>query len=262
MPHRWRVLDNRLIAHIPGRAINILVAADVDPKRKGTELLAFTWPGGLYRVDPWADGTGFETRLLQDDIGRIRDAEVLPPFPDRPAEVAVVSRNGLLQILTMSDGKPHWDDVYVAEMGKGRLAIAPTREGRPTVVYTTHDDGRILRHERRGPTEWSSEVIFLGPQGPRGIAAGRFDADADVETVAIHGYSHEVELLSRAPGGAWSAETLYRDVGKGHWLSTAEVEGRNATDELVCSGYSGRVVLLARPPGYGLDVLRKEPKGR
>jgi hypothetical protein len=42
------------------------------------------------------------------------------------------------------------------------------------------------------------------------------------------------------------------DVDKGHWLAAGELDGRNATDELVAAGYSGRVVLLARPPGYGL----------
>ena len=95
----------------------------------------------------------------------------------RPAEVAVVSRNGLLQVLTFAAGKPVWDDVYAAQMGKGRLALRPPRKGEPTVLYTTHDDGRIVRHTRRGATQWDSRTIYLGPQGPRGIAAGRFELD-------------------------------------------------------------------------------------
>ena len=38
---------------------------------------------------------------------------------------------------------------------------------------------------------------------------------------------------------------------KGHWLGVAEVDGRNATRELIASGYGSRIVLLSRPPGYG-----------
>jgi len=37
---------------------------------------------------------------------------------------------------------------------------------------------------------------------------------------------------------------LYDDEAKLHWLSSAELDGRNATPELVRSGYCGRVVLL------------------
>ena len=115
----------------------------------------------------------------------------------------------------------------------------------------------LPRHERLGDC-WESEVVYLGPQGPRGIAAGRFHADPEVETVAVFGYSAKVELLSRRTGGTWEVETLFVDRDKGHWLCTAELDGRNATDELLASGYGGRIVLLSRPPGYGLDdgVLR------
>lgn len=47
-------------------------------------------------------------------------------------------------------------------------------------------------------------------------------------------------------------ETLVVDVDKGHWLAAGEVDGRNATEELVARGDSGRTVLLSRPAGYGL----------
>jgi len=34
-------------------------------------------------------------------------------------------------------------------------------------------------------------------------------------------------------------------------VSRDEVDERNATDEIILSGYGARVVLPARPPGYG-----------
>ncbi len=254
VPHRWRVLDNRLLAHLPGRAINTIVAADVDPASPGVELVVFTWPGGLYCATPSGPDGTFETTLVEDDIGRVRDAALLPAYPGQPPEIAVVTRNGLLQTLSFIDGRPRWTDVYRAGMGKGRLAVRPPRPGQPTVVYTTHDDGRILRHERQSTGQWESRTIYLGPQGPRGIAAGHFDADSSVETVAIFGYSGLVEILRPGTGPLWTSEVVFRDVDKGHWLAVAEVEGRNTTDELVCSGYGGRIVLLARPVGYGWDA--------
>jgi hypothetical protein len=82
------------------------------------------------------------------------------------------------------------------------------------------------------------------------VAAGRFDADPNVETIAVFGYSRKVQLLSRRESG-WEVETLFVDRDKGHWLAAVEVDGRNATHELVASGYGARIALLSRPPGYG-----------
>ena len=48
---------------------------------------------------------------------------------------------------------------------------------------------------------------------------------------------------------------VFRDADKGHWIVACEVDGRNATEELVASGFGGRIVLLFRPPGYGREEL-------
>jgi hypothetical protein len=132
-------------------------------------------------------------------------------------------------------------------MGMGRMAIRAKRGTGGLVLYTTHDDGRILRHERLPSGDFATSVIYRGAQGPRGIAAGRFAEDPGTETVAVFGYSKNVELLTRGATG-WAAETIFVDRAKGHWLCAAELDGRNETDEILLSGYSGRIVLLARPP--------------
>jgi hypothetical protein len=61
-------------------------------------------------------------------------------------------------------------------------------------------------------------------------------------------------IAGRTTNG-WRAETIFEDLDKGHWLATAELDGRNATREIITSGYSGRMVLLARPPGFGRAEL-------
>ena len=181
----------------------------------------------------------------------------------RPAgsapEVIAVSRNGLLQSLRVAGGKPVWTTIHAEAMGMGRVALRPRRSDQePLVLYTTLDDGRVLRHERApGPGgaaegRWTTETVYLGPQGPRGVVAGRFDADPAVETIAVFGYGADVELLRRRPRTAsWEREKVFHDRDKGHWLAVGELDGRNGTDEILASGYGGRIVLLARPPGYG-----------
>jgi hypothetical protein len=74
----------------------------------------------------------------------------------------------------------------------------------------------------------------------------------------VFGYSRKVQLLTREAGG-WRAETIFEDVDKGHWMCAAELDGRNGTDEIVCSGYGARVVLLSRLPGHGLPGVAVEP---
>jgi len=233
-------LDNRLIAHFRGREVHTIVAGDLDPRTKGRELLVFTRPGGLFRVTPTGKDGRWETTHLQDLDGRVRDAEIVGD------SIATVSRAGKLALLRITNDGPQWETIYQADMGLGRIAVAP---GSDRVLYTTHDDGRVLRHERTA-AGWRTETIYLGPEGPRGVVAGRFDADPAAETVAVFGYSGKVQLLTRR-ADRWDVETLFQDTDKGHWLAIAEVDGRNATHELISSGYSGRIVLLSRPAGYG-----------
>ena len=118
------------------------------------------------------------------------------------------------------------------------------------MLYSTLDDGRILRHERLAGDKWETATIYNGPQGPRGVVAGQFDADPQIETVAIFGYGKKVELLSQRDG-KWQAETIFEDPDKGHWLTVAEIDGRNNTHEIVATGYGGRIIYLSRPAGYG-----------
>ncbi len=250
VPYPHTALDSRLIAHLPGKEIHTLIAGDFDPGNPGAELLIFTNPGALYEAAPTgADGT-FQTKLLETFPGRVRDALALPAEPGRLPAVVTVSRAGKVQLLRFTEEGPVWSLIHAEAMGMGRIALRPPEPGRPLVLYSALDDGRILRHQRQASGAWKTETIFLGPQGARGVAAGRFDADPERETVAIFGYSGKVELLTRTETG-WKAETLFRDRDKGHWLAAAELDGRNATREILLSGYGGRIVMLARPPGYG-----------
>ena len=252
--YRNTLLDNRLIGMIPGREIHTVVAADVDPEHRGPEVLVFTSPGGLYKAVPRQDGRdGFELTLVEDLPGRIRDALVLADGSSGPPEIATIGRHGKLELLTWREGRPAWETIFEAPMGMGRVARRPSAAGEGLVLYSTADDGMIRRHERVARGNWRHEVVYIGPPGPRGIAAGRFDVDPKRETVAVFGYSKTVELLTRQDG-RWSAESVFVDTDKGHWITTGEVDGRNGTDELVSSGYSGRIVLLARPPGFGLEA--------
>ncbi|MCC6409845.1 MAG: hypothetical protein IT453_22015 [Planctomycetes bacterium] len=260
-PHET-FLDCRLIGVLPGHEIHTLVGGELDLAHDGPELIAFTRPGKLVRLSARlggapggsADGItgardGFDVTVLSELPGRVRDALVLPGGAS-PPEIVTAGRHGRVEVLRLDRDGPRWTTIHEVPMGVGRVALAPARAGGATVLYSTCDDGRVFRHEREGDA-WRNELIYAGPQGLRGIAAGRFDADANVETIAVFGYSKEVELLTRRAGG-WQRETLFVDRDKGHWLCAGELDGRNATDELVASGYSGRVVLLARPPGYGL----------
>ncbi len=247
--YREGVVDNRRIAHLPGLEIHTLVAADLDPSSDGDELVAFTRPGYLYRLTPRAGADGFDATLVEELPGRVRDAAWLQDS----SRLATVDRAGRLRLGTWASDGFRWETLFERPMGMGRLAQA-RRDGR-TVLYNTCDDGTVWRHAEDGAGSWSHELICAGPQGPRGIVAGRFDPDPSVETVAVFGYSRRVELLQRGPDG-WTAETIFTDRDRGHWLAKGELDGRNATDELVLSGYGARVVLLARPPGHGLpDVL-------
>jgi len=253
VPYPNGALDQRLIARFPGREIHTLIGGDVDAAHEGAELIVFTRPGGLFRVTADGPDGSFRTEQLQELDGRVRDAVVLPRDPEDaslPPQIATVSRAGWLRLLTLTADGPVWETVYKANMGMGRLSVAPHRKGSGLVLYTTHDDGRILRHERRGG-QWTQELIHISTQGPRGVVAGHFDADPMVETLAVFSYGKKVEYLRRAPGEKWTVEEIFEDRGKGHWMARAEVDGRNGTDELILSGYGGRIVLLSRQPGVG-----------
>lgn len=249
VPHGGGLVDLRLIASFPGRELHTLAAVPGAP-----ELLAFTNTGELHRVTPTGAHGTFEAELVENCGGRVRDAVLLP---GSEALFACVSRAGWLRLLSFEAGRPRWFEVHTEAIGLGRLALGVAGDG--LVLYSTTDDGRVLRHAAPAggalAGAWTTELVHVGSQGPRGIATGRFDPDPSVETVALFGYGKRVELLSREAGGDWSVHTLFEDVDKGHWLARTELDGRNATDELLLSGYGGRIVMLSRGIGDGLDVL-------
>ena len=248
------ILDYRLIASLPGREIHILAAGQLDPSTPAGEVIAFTVPGGVFLISPTGPNGTFEWKHLGDYVGRVRQALILAPVEGEPPTIVTASRNGRLDLLRIQNGQLAWESIYETAMGMGRVALRPPCVGQPMTLYSTLDDGRILRHERQAGRAWITEVIYNGPQGPRGIIAGQFDADPATETVAIFGYSKKVELLSRR-SGIWSVETIFADQEKGHWLAAAELDGRNNTSEIVATGYGGRIVYLSRPPGYGRTEL-------
>ncbi len=252
--HREGQTDVNLIAKFPALEIHTLVAGDLVPSRPGNELLLFTLNGETFEVAPKGDGK-FETRLVASLSGRVRQALLLPSRPGETPWIAAVMRSGEVALMRWSAEGLEVKNVLHEPMGFGRCALKPGAvAGGPFVLYVTRDDGVILRLSGRPEdSSWTREMIFAGPQGPRGIAAGRFDADPAVETVAVFGYSTRVELLSRRPGQPWTSEVIFQDRDKGHWLSVAELDGRNSTDELLASGYGKRLVLLSRPPGYGVS---------
>jgi len=251
--HADASFDTKLVARFPAEEIHILQGGDLDPATPGHELLVFTHPGHVYLLD-----RALAPRQLASVEGRIRQTVLLPTEDGTAPWIAGAARSGELYLLRLADGALEMRVVTSEPCGFGRLALAPASRPGQSVLYATRDDGLVLRFEQRGEA-WQRELVYAGPQGPRGLAAGRFDADPAVETVAVFGYSARVELLSRRAGEPWRVETLLEDRDKGHWLETAELDGRNATDELLCSGYGKRVLLLAREPGYGLTSTPATP---
>ena len=251
-------VDARLIAHLPGLEIHTLLAGELDRTHDGPELLVFTRPGELYRLAPDGPDGGFSSEFLGHLPGRVRDALVLPQQGNSAVEIVAASRCGELASIVMTEDGAKWTTIHSEPMGMGRLALKPSgRDDEPLVLYASLDDGRTQRHERRSG-RWTTETIYAAPQGPRGLAAGQFNADPESETLAVFGYARAVELLTRRREG-WQVEPLFEDRDKGHWLSSAELDGRNGTREILGSGYGGRVFLLSRPPGYGLPAVATQP---
>lgn len=257
--HREGGVDTTVVARFPGEEIHAILAADLDPTRPGVELVVFTLAGAAYLLAPRA---GFEPifdgELIETLPGRVRQALVLPD-PKGGLRAVAVTRSGQVMMLKMANEAFAKTVIATEAMGLGRIDRRPQRSGSGEVLYCTRDDGVILRLEEKPDGAFEREVIYNGPQGPRGIAAGRFDADPEVETVAVFGYSSKVEMLSRKGGGAWTVAQVFTDIDKGHWLDAVEADGRNATDELIGSGYGSRVFLLARPPGYGVAAVPATP---
>lgn len=254
--------DTVEIAHFAGQEVHTVVADDLRPERAGAELVVFTIDGEMYELRARGDRGGFDAVRIAELPGRVRDAVVLDAVSGQAPWIATVARAQEVALLRLRGEEVERRVILREPMGFGRIARGASRPGGPAVLYVTRDDGLVLRlEEDRGGT-WLREVVYAGPQGLRGLVAGRFSDDPEEETLAVFGYSAKVQLLRRHPGGPWRAETLFVDRDRGHWLATAEVDGRNSTDEIIASGYSGRIVLLARPPGYGLGDVTTDPDAR
>lgn len=253
--HEWDKLE---IAHWP-EEIHTIVADELRPDRPGAELVAFLKNGEVHELVATGD-RGFTSTLLGTLPGRVRDAVVVPGRGENAVpRMATVSRASEAAMLELR-GAGFVRTVMVQEpMGFGRIARRPPRAGQPEVFYVTRDDGLVLRLEERADGSFARSEVYAGPQGLRGVATGRFTDDPADECLAVFGYSARVQLLVRKGSGRWQVQDLFTDVDRGHWLDVAEVDGRNGTDELIASGYGGRITLLARPPGYALGGVATDP---
>jgi hypothetical protein len=256
--HKSGALDARVVAEVHGYEIHALVAGELDPSRPGPELLAFTVPGGLCLLRPAAGRARFDVEWLQELPARVREALVLPAFTGGGPLIATVSRAGRLELLQLGPEGPRWQLVHAEPTDFTGLAMRPLALGPEAVLYTTTDDGRVLRHQKDFTGRWQAEILHVGAPGARGLVAGRLSEDPAAECLAYFTRNGEVVLLERGADG-WKAETIFVDRDRGWRLALAELDGRNGTPEILCAGYSGRVVLLARPPGYGLRGLLAPP---
>lgn len=221
--------DCRVVAYFPGKEIHTLIVA-------GEVLHAGLVSGELMRLEPAAGE--WKTQLAHRDPGRIRDAVVI----DGKAMVYVSGSGRLVKL----DGETE-TELYCCPQGLARIDSGAQAD----VYYAVGDDGQVMRVAKTGEGGYEKEMVYAGPPGARGIALGRFFDDPEEEGLALFGYSGLVEILRRDAAGDWISEKIFKDVDKGHWLAVGELDDRNATDEIVISGYGGRVVLLSRPPGYG-----------
>lgn len=245
----WAAFSAESLAHVSGE-LNNLVAADFEPARPGLELLAFLHPRGVVRLLP---ESGFAEESLLPDALRLRDAAV---FRDGDRDAAVVaSRDGTLGVLRCgADGAYAIEVLARRAQGFGRVAKGPWTESGSPVFFAGCDDGAVLRIARDAAGSWTVREIWIGTRGVRGVAADVFDSDPARETVAVFGYGREVVLLARGADGTFSGTTILTDREKGHWLCAGELDDRNATREIVASGFGGRVIVLSRTPGHGLSI--------
>ena len=248
-------LESREIGHAAGEEFHTVLAADLVPGEPD-ELWAFGIRGAVFALAAAGDAGAFAMRRIADVPGRVRDAIVVPGGDGRAPSVLAVARSGHLLRLAATGGGVAVTKVLREDCGLGRIAAALDL---PNVCYVTRGDGLVLRLAFAGGGSVGRRPIFAGPQGLRGVAAGRFFADGR-EALAVYGYGAVVHLLSRGGDGAFVAETLWTGAQKGHWLTVGELDGRNGTDELLASGFDGQVVLLAREPGYGLPGVPVAPK--
>ena len=253
---REGVLDRRLVAQLDGRAVHALAVGRFGPLPGQVSVLVFTEPAEAWRLTPRPDRDGFEAELLDGLDGRIRQALTVSGADGRD-RVLCASRAGWVGWYDpLATAPERLRPLHRLGFGRGRVVLARGSTFESGRAFSTAEDGTIWEHRWSVDQAPSNQLVYRGPQGPRGIAVGRFDPQTSGDQVAIFGYSGQVELLRPGsdPAALWSSEVLLEDrtpdgvLHRGHFLSSAELDGRNSTDELLLCGFSGRLTLLARLP--------------
>lgn len=239
--------ESRAIWFVPDE-IHALLIDEVVPHNPGPDLLACTLQGKIFLLTPGEDGDLWRSALLHQDPGRVRNAVAHDFVPELDGkEIVYVSRSGRLVLLGWRGRALEERIIHEDVQGFARVALGAAGAGQRPPVYTAGDDGRIRRFALTSSGEWQSEVIYELSAEARGVAAGRFTSDASDESVAVFGYSKEVVVLTRKAGeDRFGSTKIFEDSDRGHWLTAVDLDLRNATDEIVICGYSGRVTLLTR----------------
>jgi hypothetical protein len=238
-------------AVMDGTWLGGLAFGDADPRVEGGELNVGAQRGHLYQVVAHPKG-GFDSVVIATFPGReVYSLVVADAFGERGGELlAGLSDGRLVHVAPPPDGSRRWlaREVH-PEPGRIRQFAAfpsPRSPGRDALALVSRAGRAVLLE----PAGGGFEVTVLGAanQGFARIAQGRERAHGYPTLYAI-GDAGEVVRFEAVDGGEWSARTITFTPLGGRGIAAAELDDRNATDEILISGYSKRVVLLSRPAG-------------
>lgn len=244
--------ESRLVWYIDDE-IHALLLDDVIPDHTGLDLLACTLAGEIVHVIPSGEpDTPWRGEVIHTEPARVRQVvagDFSPILEGR--EIVFVSLAGRCIHLGFDEGRLDTQVLWQSDQGLARIVRGGSSGGElENVLYIAGDDGRLVRLSRRPDAEWSGRVIYESEAGLRGAATGRFTSESYEESIALFGYDRKVVLLLRSQAdGPFLSRTIFNDSDRGHWLAAAELDPRNATDEILVCGYSGRVTLLTRSDG-------------
>ncbi|MFQ5503233.1 MAG: hypothetical protein ACE5F1_00370 [Planctomycetota bacterium] len=205
-------------------------------------LVITSYAGEVWIATPKRGGGPWPKRLLHREPGtgdseglKIKDVLAGPIGGTTPRVfIAVKSGRGVL-IDTRQQEAPVL--LHEEPGGIARLALGPSGD-----LLLAGNEGRVVRLSRTLRGGWTESPLYRDIKKLRGIAPGRFRTPTGSSPLAVFGHAGLCRLLTERNGG-WDSFTIYDDGAPGHWLAAGNIIPGNDSDELVCAGYSGRIVM-------------------
>ncbi len=169
----------------------------------------------------------------------------------------------------MGAGVPAWETYTITGAADGAECIATgdvNGDGLPDLVTGWENADTVALHRNLGgaPTQWSTDIIATGIDGPLSVALADIDHDGDLDVVSVGANMNSVQWHENLGGDVptWTLRMAAMNVIGAQCVAATDIDQDGDVDFVVGAASEDRIIVLENVGGAPPTFVRRETVGQ